>query len=71
MSSSKGYPRSIQELISRVQVFSLLKCRRCGEEIERSFKKGEYVGKLTEEKCPKCGDKMFVKYIYMRKPRKR
>ena len=69
MSSRVGSP--IDEVIRSRNFQTLLKCTNCGKELERPFKKGDYVGKLSpEDKCPKCGSAMYVYLIYVVTPKK-
>ena len=54
--------------ISSMKPLSLLKCTKCDEKVERSYKEGEYVSKVVEDKCPKCASPMYVKLIYVNPP---
>lgn len=51
--------------ISNMKPFSLLKCTVCDNKVERNYKEGDYVTKLTEDKCPKCSNPMYIKMIYV------
>lgn len=49
-----------------------LKCLECGTINSRPFKDGDYVFKIVEEKCPKCGsNKMKIIGIYVKEPQKK
>ncbi len=41
----------------------LVKCRKCGYEIERDYEPGDFIS-LVKGKCPKCGGELIVKAIY-------
>ncbi len=57
--------------ISNLKPISLLVCTVCGEKVERSYKEGEYVAKIVEDKCPKDSNPMYVKLIYVNPPQQR
>lgn len=44
-----------------------VKCKSCDYSLERPFKEGDYVGKILEDKCPKCGGDLVIKAIYVEK----
>jgi len=51
--------REIIEIIEeslKVKTKTLLECEKCKEKVERDHKEGDYVNKLTDEKCPKCSN---------------
>ncbi|MEM0378862.1 MAG: hypothetical protein QXP68_07360 [Thermosphaera sp.] len=41
----------------------LLKCAKCGLQVEREFEPGDFIG-LAKDKCPKCGGELRVEGIY-------
>lgn len=51
------------------EVLTELLCDECGEKFSRSFREGDYVGKPSEDKCPKCQSYSFVVAIYSRTPK--
>ena len=49
-----------------------LKCLECGTVNSRPFKNGDYVFKIVEEKCPKCGaNETKIIGIYVKEPEKK
>ncbi len=50
------------------KLVTVLRCPKCGYERRRSFTKGDYIGKTTGEKCPKCGTDMVIYEIYAETP---
>jgi len=46
------------------RIVTLLRCPSCGYTKTREFREGDFVGKVTEEKCPKCGENMVIDAIY-------
>ncbi|MDT7885909.1 MAG: hypothetical protein RQ968_00835 [Thermoproteota archaeon] len=63
--------REIIEIIEeslKVKTKTLLECEKCKEKVERDHKEGDYVNKLTDEKCPKCSNIMYIKLIYAIQP---
>ncbi len=49
---------------------TVLRCYDCGYQVEREFRKGDYVGKLVG-KCPRCGAPLYVHAIYVKLEEKR
>ena len=45
-------------------VMTTLLCEKCGFKNLREFKRGDYVFKETDEKCPKCNENMYIAAIY-------
>jgi len=43
---------------------STVQCQKCGLKNIREFKRGDYVFKETDEKCPKDNEKMVIQAIY-------
>ena len=39
-------------------------CLGCGLKEIRDFKEGDYVGKVTDEKCRRCGNSLKINLIY-------
>ncbi len=51
-------------------IVTVVQCLDCNTKMERTFKDGEYVGKLTGENCRNCGSsKVIVKLIYTKTSR--
>ncbi len=51
-------------------VITIVQCLDCNTKMERTFKDGEYVGKLTGENCKNCGSsRVIVRLIYTKAPR--
>jgi len=48
------------------KVSTIIRCSKCGFEITREFKRGDYVLK-EEEPCPKCEGPTFI-YMIFREP---
>ena len=46
------------------KVVTVLRCPRCGYTKTRDFREGDYVGKVVDEVCPKCGINLVVDAIY-------
>jgi len=46
------------------KVVTVLRCPRCGYTKTRDFREGDYVGKVVDEVCPKCGISLVVDAIY-------
>lgn len=51
------------------EVLTELLCMECGERFSRPFKEGDYVGKISEEKCPKCQGYSSIAVIYSKTPK--
>jgi len=51
-------------------VRSRIECVKCGYSEVRPFRPGEYVGKIVEESCRKCGGPMKVTMIFAEPERK-
>ncbi len=51
------------------EVLTELLCVICGEKILREFKEGDYVGKVSEDVCPKCQSSPSIVAIYSRTPK--
>jgi len=43
---------------------STVQCQKCGLKNIREFKRGDYIFKETDEKCPKDNEKMVISAIY-------
>ena len=56
--------RRIRILIKPQVVMTTLLCEKCGFKNLREFKRGDYVFKETDEKCPKCNENMCITAIY-------
>ncbi|MEM3832899.1 MAG: hypothetical protein QW128_04790 [Thermoprotei archaeon] len=52
------------------KIMSLLECTSCGYNFERAYKEKEHVNKITEDLCPKCNSKMYIKAVYVVKEEK-
>lgn len=46
-----------------------LKCLSCGLKEIRDFKQGDYISKLTGEKCKRCGGDLTILSIYTITPK--
>lgn len=46
------------------KVITVLRCSKCGYTRTRDFKEGDYVGKVVDEVCPKCGINLVIDAIY-------
>ncbi len=55
LSGSRGGERLVERL----------RCPRCGYSFVRAFQEGDYVGKLSDYKCPRCGARMVVEAVYL------
>ncbi len=54
------------------KVFTHLECTNCGWKLEREFREGDFVGRISpNDKCPKCGSPMRIMAIYTRVKEKR
>jgi predicted RNA-binding Zn-ribbon protein involved in translation (DUF1610 family) len=60
--------RTRTEKGAEVRIVTVARCPNCGYEVRRPFREGDYVGKLLDEKCPKCGAQMIVEEIYAEGP---
>jgi len=56
--------RRIRISIKPQAVMTTLICEKCGFKNLREFKRGDYVFKETDEKCPKCNENMYIAAIY-------
>jgi len=56
--------RRIRISIKPQVVMTTLLCEKCGFKNLREFKRGDYVFKETDEKCPKCNENMYIAAIY-------
>jgi len=56
--------RRIRISIRPQPVMTMLICEKCGFKNLREFKRGDYVFKETDEKCPKCNENMYIAAIY-------
>jgi len=56
--------RRIRISIRPQPVMTTLICEKCGFKNLREFKRGDYVFKETDEKCPKCNENMYIAAIY-------
>ncbi len=56
--------RRIRISIKPQVVMTTLTCEKCGFKNLREFKRGDYVFKETDEKCPKCNENMYISAIY-------
>jgi len=56
--------RRIRISIKPQPVMTTLICEKCGFKNLREFKRGDYVFKETDEKCPKCNENMYIAAIY-------
>lgn len=56
-------------LVGRSRVVSVLKCLKCGFELKRSFKEGDYIYGYGET-CPSCKgqEPLVITSIYVEKP---
>ncbi len=50
---------------------TVLKCPSCNLELKRPYRKPEYIGMKTQEKCPKCGMELLVYAIYEESPKRK
>lgn len=55
-------PRGKKEPEKRV--VTVLRCPKCGYKKIREFREGDYVGKIVDEKCPKCNVSLVIDAIY-------
>ncbi len=46
------------------RIYTVLTCKKCNMSKIRPYKRNEYVGMLSEDTCPKCGEKMYVFAIF-------
>ncbi|MDK2372695.1 MAG: hypothetical protein QI197_04885 [Candidatus Korarchaeota archaeon] len=54
------------------EIFTELHCTNCGRKMLRTFKEGDFVGKLsTDDKCPKCGSSMLIVSIFAKTPKQK
>lgn len=51
-------------VIKRPPVKTELICLECGLKEIREFKEGDYVSKITDEKCKRCGGLLKINLIY-------
>ena len=56
--------RRIRISIRPQPVMTTLICEKCGFKNVREFRRGDYVFKETDEKCPKCNENMYIAAIY-------
>lgn len=57
----KSMPPSTQEVLTtRV----IVRCINNDHEEQRTFQKGLYIGKILDEKCPKCSSTLYIHRIY-------
>jgi len=56
--------RRIRISIRPQPVMTTLICEKCGFKNLREFRRGDYVFKETDEKCPKCNENMYIAAIY-------
>lgn len=45
------------------EVFTIIRCPKCGFEATRKFKEGDYILKEAEQ-CPKCKESTFIYMIF-------
>lgn len=57
----KSIPPSKQEILTTKVI---VRCINEDHEEHRTFQKGIYVGKMLDEKCPKCSSPLYVYRIY-------
>lgn len=57
----KSLPPASKEVLTTRAV---IKCMNNDFEDVRSFQKGMYVGKVLDEKCPKCSSQLFINRIF-------
>lgn len=43
----------------------VLRCPSCGYTVRRPFREGDYVGRVDQARCPRCGERMVVDAIYV------
>ena len=41
-----------------------LRCEKCGFKVVRDYKEGDYISKVDDQKCSKCGNNLMVDLIY-------
>ena len=51
-------------IVKKPSIKTELICSGCGLKEIREFKEGDYVGKLTDEKCRRCGNLLKINLIY-------
>lgn len=52
---------------SREHIVTEIRCTSCNFIAKRGFREGDYVGKIVNERCPRCGRKMTIELIYEEK----
>lgn len=63
--------RSRGMIVEKPPIKTELICLECGLKEVRDFKEGDYVSKITEEKCKKCGKPLKINLIYSIEIKKR
>ncbi len=48
----------------RYRVYTAIECLKCHYKEVKSYEMGEFVGKIVDKKCPKCGGDMRVAMIF-------
>lgn len=46
------------------RVVTILSCPKCGYTKIRDFREGDYVGRVVNERCPRCGVNLVIDAIY-------
>jgi cellulose synthase/poly-beta-1,6-N-acetylglucosamine synthase-like glycosyltransferase len=57
----KSIPPSTQEVLTTKVI---VRCINEDHEEQRAFQKGMYIGKILDEKCPKCSSSLYIHRIY-------
>ena len=52
---------------SREHIVTEIRCTSCNFIVKRGFREGDYVGKIVDERCPRCGGEMAIESIYEEK----
>jgi len=63
LSDMRKQNRGLKILTPEVKV--QLTCKNCSFKEIRNFKEGDYISKVDDKKCSKCGGDMIVDLIYI------
>ena len=63
--------RNKRTIVEKPPVKTELICLKCGLKEVRDFKEGDYISKITNEKCKRCGGPLKINLIYSLETKKR